>query len=114
MAVAMDLGNPNSTFGSIHPTDKKDVGSRLAIAGLSVAYDVNLYYTGPLIDAVREHTQSFPFILEAIFKSVDVQIEVRNADGFEVCIYMSTVNDVVLPTVNNVVLQLWTILCCQL
>ena len=86
MAVAMDLGNPNSSFGSIHPTDKKDVGSRLAIAGLSIAYDENLYYTGPLIDAVREHTQSFPFTLEVIFKSVDVQIEVRSADGFEVCI----------------------------
>ena len=39
MAVAMDLGNPYSPFSSAHPTNEKDVGSRLALASLSVAYE---------------------------------------------------------------------------
>lgn len=49
MAVAMDLGDPTSPFGSIHPRDKQDVGARLALAGRAVAYgDSLVYYTGPL------------------------------------------------------------------
>ena len=84
MAVAMDLGNPNSTFGSIHPTDKKDVGSRLAIAGLSVAYDVNLYYSGPLFSTIKMRNSTSSLALEVVFKSFSDQIEVRSLDGFEV------------------------------
>ena len=34
----MDLGNPKSPYGSVHPTDKTDVGNRLALAGLDVGY----------------------------------------------------------------------------
>ena len=30
MAVAIDLGDPTSPFGSVHPCDKRDIGSRLA------------------------------------------------------------------------------------
>ena len=50
MAVAMDLGDPTSPFGSVHPRDKEDVGSRLALAGSAIAYGTTgLYYTGPLV-----------------------------------------------------------------
>ena len=49
MAVAVDLGDPTSPFGSIHPRDKQDVGARLALAGRAVAYgDSQVYYTGPI------------------------------------------------------------------
>lgn len=49
MAVAIDLGDPTSPFGSIHPRDKQDVGARLALAGRAVAYrDSEVYFTGPL------------------------------------------------------------------
>lgn len=49
MAVAMDLGDPTSPFGSIHPRDKQDVGHRLALAGRAIAYgDSDVYFTGPL------------------------------------------------------------------
>ncbi len=49
MAVAMDLGDPTSPYGSVHPRDKQDVGARLVLAGRSVAYgDHSVYYTGPL------------------------------------------------------------------
>ena len=49
MAVAMDLGDPDSPYGSIHPRDKQDVAARLALAGRAIAYDDPLvYYTGPI------------------------------------------------------------------
>lgn len=49
MAVAIDLGDPTSPYGSIHPEDKQDVGARLALAGQAVAYgNSEVYYTGPI------------------------------------------------------------------
>lgn len=44
MAVAIDLGEWND----IHPDNKKDVGERLALAALKLAYNENLVYSGPL------------------------------------------------------------------
>lgn len=54
MAVAIDLGDPKSPFGSIHPRDKQDVGIRLAIGALSVAYnDSDIYYLGMLPQSAK-------------------------------------------------------------
>jgi sialate O-acetylesterase len=47
MAVAIDLGEWND----IHPDDKKDVGERLALAAMKVAYKENITYTGPLYES---------------------------------------------------------------
>lgn len=44
MAVAIDLGEWND----IHPDNKKDVGERLALAALKIAYRENIVYSGPL------------------------------------------------------------------
>ena len=50
MAVTIDLGDPASPYGSIHPRDKETVGMRLALAGSAIAYGTtDLYYTGPLV-----------------------------------------------------------------
>lgn len=38
MAVAVDLGDPTSPFGDIHPRYKKEMGQRLALSGRAVAY----------------------------------------------------------------------------
>lgn len=43
MAVAIDLGEWND----IHPDNKKDVGERLALAALNLAYKENIVYAGP-------------------------------------------------------------------
>ena len=52
MAVAMDLGDPDSPLGSIHPRDKQDVGARLVLSARAVAYkDDTSYYQGPLADS---------------------------------------------------------------
>jgi sialate O-acetylesterase len=44
MAVVMDIGNPED----IHPTNKRDVGKRLALWALAKDYGKNLVYSGPL------------------------------------------------------------------
>ena len=47
MAVAIDLGEWND----IHPDNKKDVGERLALAALRIAYGENLVYSGPIYES---------------------------------------------------------------
>ncbi|MFN8253543.1 MAG: sialate O-acetylesterase [Ferruginibacter sp.] len=44
MAVTIDLGEWND----IHPDNKKDVGERLALAAMKLAYNENIVYSGPL------------------------------------------------------------------
>jgi len=44
MAVAIDLGEWND----IHPDNKKDVGERLALAALKLAYNEDVLYSGPV------------------------------------------------------------------
>ena len=44
MAVIIDIGDPDN----IHPTDKQDVGLRLALAARAVAYGEKLEFSGPL------------------------------------------------------------------
>ncbi|HEX6848443.1 MAG TPA: sialate O-acetylesterase [Chitinophagaceae bacterium] len=44
MVVAIDLGEWND----IHPDNKKDVGERLALAAMKLAYGENIVYSGPL------------------------------------------------------------------
>ena len=54
MAVAIDLGDPESPFGSIHPRDKQDVGTRLATGARSVVYgDKEAYYLGMLPQSAK-------------------------------------------------------------
>jgi len=44
MAVTIDIGNPDN----VHPTDKLDVGLRLARAARALSYDEAIEYSGPL------------------------------------------------------------------
>jgi sialate O-acetylesterase len=44
MAVTIDIGNPDN----IHPTDKLDVGLRLARAARYLTYGETLEYSGPI------------------------------------------------------------------
>lgn len=45
MAVTIDIGNPTD----IHPANKQDVGTRLALAARGIAYGEKLIYSGPLL-----------------------------------------------------------------
>lgn len=54
MAVAIDLGDPDSPHTSIHPRDKQDVGARLTIGARHVAYnDSDVYYLGMLPQSAK-------------------------------------------------------------
>ena len=44
MAVTIDIGNPDD----VHPTDKVDVGHRLALAARAIAYGEQVEYSGPM------------------------------------------------------------------
>jgi len=48
MAVAMDLCDRKSPFGSIHPRDKQTVAYRLLLGARAVAYGEKLVFQGPL------------------------------------------------------------------
>ncbi len=64
MAVTMDIGNPDN----IHPTNKRDVGKRLALWALAKDYGKDLVYSGPLYreQSMRgQNTNPFSTTLEA-------------------------------------------------
>ena len=91
MAVAMDIGNIYSPYSSAHPTDKKDVGERLAKSSLAVAYGKRVYYTGPLVSKIKLLRRTHVNELKVFYhpRSVLKRIEVRShkeypAVGFEV------------------------------
>jgi len=44
MAVTIDIGNPEN----VHPTDKVDVGHRLALAARAISYGEDINYSGPI------------------------------------------------------------------
>jgi sialate O-acetylesterase len=49
-AVAIDIGEAND----IHPRNKLDVGNRLALAALKVAYGKDIVYTGPVYHSMEK------------------------------------------------------------
>ena len=49
-AIAIDLGVSNN----IHPTDKQDVGYRLALSALKIAYGRNIVFSGPVFQSMKK------------------------------------------------------------
>ncbi|WPP53091.1 sialate O-acetylesterase [Catalinimonas niigatensis] len=49
MAVTIDIGDSTD----IHPRNKQDVGKRLALAALKVAYDQDNVWSGPMYESMR-------------------------------------------------------------
>eukprot|EP01084_Bolivina_argentea_P254237 427385_1 len=51
MATAIDLGDPNSPHGDVHPRYKQEVGRRLFMAAKNVIYgESDVYMNGPIAD----------------------------------------------------------------
>jgi len=63
MAVTMDIGNPKD----IHPKNKQDVGKRLALWALALAYGKDVVYSGPLYDSMKIESDK----IRITFKHVD-------------------------------------------
>jgi len=49
MAVTIDIGDPVD----IHPRNKQDVGHRLALAALAIAYGREIVYSGPIYQSIQ-------------------------------------------------------------
>ncbi|XP_055889534.1 sialate O-acetylesterase-like [Biomphalaria glabrata] len=79
MAVTIDLPDFNSTYDPIHPRHKKEIGTRLRIAAMSVAYQQSGIFQGPL--PTGSSLTSAGLLVD--YGSVWT-IEVRVNDGFEV------------------------------
>ncbi|NXA98029.1 SIAE acetylesterase, partial [Melanocharis versteri] len=83
MAVAMDLGDEHSPYGSIHPRDKQNVAHRLLLGARAVAYgDKDLVFQGPYpTRAILEVTRG----LLNVTYSQELVCRHRDAQAFEVC-----------------------------
>ncbi|XP_009078414.1 PREDICTED: sialate O-acetylesterase [Acanthisitta chloris] len=83
MAVAMDLGDEHSPYGSIHPRDKQNVAHRLLLGARAVAYgDKKLVFQGPYpTRAVLEVTRG----LLNITYNQELICRQRDTRAFEVC-----------------------------
>ena len=87
MAVAMDLLDSNSPTGSIHPRDKTTVAERLLLGARAIAYNEDVYWTGPIVDRVEivELLEKNIHKLVVRYKSLQSGgITVRSKTGFEV------------------------------
>ncbi|XP_041352047.1 sialate O-acetylesterase-like isoform X2 [Gigantopelta aegis] len=81
MAVAMDLPDFDSPYGSIHPRDKQDVAYRLALSGRAVAYSQSVQFQGPFPSSFEDQKEKN--YLKIIYDHSP--IEIKNRQGFEVC-----------------------------
>ncbi|KAI1230808.1 hypothetical protein IHE44_0008690 [Lamprotornis superbus] len=83
MAVAMDLGDEHSPYGSIHPRDKQNVAHRLLLGARAVAYgDKDVVFQGPYpTRAILEVTRG----LLNVTYSQELICHQRDAQAFEVC-----------------------------
>lgn len=54
-ATAIDLGDPTSTSGNIHPRRKQEVGRRLSLSVRAIQYkEQNVVHQGPLLSSVQK------------------------------------------------------------
>uniref|UniRef100_A0A8C5TDD5 Sialic acid acetylesterase n=1 Tax=Malurus cyaneus samueli TaxID=2593467 RepID=A0A8C5TDD5_9PASS len=83
MAVAMDLGDEHSPYGSIHPRDKQNVAYRLLLGARAVVYgDKDLVFQGPYpTRAILEVTRG----LLNVTYSQELICRQRDMQAFEVC-----------------------------
>ncbi|XP_041361501.1 sialate O-acetylesterase-like isoform X2 [Gigantopelta aegis] len=85
MAVALDLPDFHSPYGTIHPRYKQDVCHRLVLGALAVAYHrKNIEYQGPFPSAFTEDKSKHHLTIE--YDNGRTPIEVRDTkNGFDIC-----------------------------
>ncbi|KAL1781576.1 sialate O-acetylesterase [Sigmodon hispidus] len=82
MAVAMDLCDRDSPFGSIHPRDKQTVAYRLHLGARAVAYgEKNLTFQGPLPEKIEllAHKR-----LLSLMYDQEIQVQRQDNQTFEI------------------------------
>lgn len=83
MAVALDLCDDSSPYGSIHPRDKQSVAYRLYLGALAVAYGKdNLTFQGPY---PQEVLVDVDFKILNVTYNQNIQLHHLDSKIFEVC-----------------------------
>ncbi|MEA5256802.1 sialate O-acetylesterase [Arcicella aquatica] len=80
MAVITDIGNPND----IHPTNKQDVGHRLAINALKKDFGQNIEYSSPMFESVSYEDGKAIVSFKNIAKGLVIQDKFGYLKGFEI------------------------------
>ncbi len=80
MAVTIDVGNPND----IHPTNKQDVGKRLAAEALKKTYKIDMVSSGPLYKAVQLEADRAIISFESIGTGLVLKDKYGYLKGFEI------------------------------
>lgn len=93
MAMSIDLQDPYSPSGEIHPGYKKIIGERLSLGALRYAYGLNTYPNGPSYQSCEILGDLLVVNLTRSLMNED-PIEIRHDYGFEVNIMNSTSSDV--------------------
>jgi sialate O-acetylesterase len=78
MVVTNDIGNPEN----VHPTNKQDVGARLALAARAVAYGETIEYSGPLFRSATPGQGYIRVSFDHI--SGGLILRARGTTGFEI------------------------------
>lgn len=75
MAVAIDIGEADD----IHPKNKQEVGRRLALAALAIAYGKDVVYSGPLYESMSIEGNR----IRLRFKHVDGGLVAKDGEGLK-------------------------------
>ena len=80
MAVTTDIGNAND----IHPTNKQDVGKRLAANALKLTYGQDIQYNSPIFDAVKFENGKAIVSFKFAYDGLKVKDKFSYVKGFEI------------------------------
>eukprot|EP01084_Bolivina_argentea_P254229 427372_1 len=83
MVGAIDLGDPTSPWGDVHPRYKQAVGRRLADAAMNVIYgETKIYFGGPIAETFTVDVDNNMVMIG--FRNVgEMGLQIKNYQGFE-------------------------------
>ncbi|ETO13877.1 hypothetical protein RFI_23489 [Reticulomyxa filosa] len=86
MATAIDLGDPASPYGDIHPRYKQQVAARLSQAAINVIYgESELYWLGPVAYEAVAATNISAVVIS--FRNIgNLGLQIKNSVGFELLV----------------------------
>lgn len=80
IAVTTDIGNPND----VHPTNKQDVGKRLAANALKLTYNQDIPHSSPIYDAVRFENGKAVVSFKFAYDGLTAKDKFGYVKGFEI------------------------------
>lgn len=80
MAVTIDIGDPED----IHPTNKQDVGLRLALNALHITYGRDIVYSGPIFESQQVEDDKIRLNFSSIGNGLKVDDQYGYLKGFAI------------------------------